>query len=212
MLMFEMLIAPVGPPEVGPQPWRGPLLVQRPSTVLANRSDCAHRRPRPGALNPTAPVSRWLACSALKSASCSGPFTTCRPVCTMSNSQVTGASSTLPSSRTHRGMSPYSQQALQSAEQSLHAPFSIGNFPYLPMVAWLLTPATLLPFWISFAVLPVIRAAIAVAVSLGSRGGMEARRPVDHRGDGFMPDVRRRGGQTSICAPVESPRKPVTEG
>ena len=59
-------------------------------------------------------------------------------------------------------MSPYSQQALQSAEQSLHAPFSIGNFPYLPMVAGLLTPATLLPFWISFAVLPVIRAAIAV--------------------------------------------------
>ena len=35
MLMFEMLIAPVGPPQVGPQPWRGPLLVQRPSTVLA---------------------------------------------------------------------------------------------------------------------------------------------------------------------------------
>jgi len=62
----------------------------------------------------------------------------------------------------HRGMSPYSQQALQSAEQALHVPFSIGNFPYLPIVAWLLTPATLQPFWISFAVLSVIGAAIAV--------------------------------------------------
>lgn len=66
----------------------------------------------------------------------------------------------------HQGGNPYNQTAIQAMEQVVqwyrHLQPPLDNFAYLPVVAWLLTPATLLPFWASFAVFSSLGAVAAV--------------------------------------------------
>lgn len=63
------------------------------------------------------------------------------------------------------GISPYDHAALAGIERTLYPGFGVDDFPYLPIVAVLLAPATLLPFWVSFAVFGGI-SAIVIAASL----------------------------------------------
>ena len=46
-------------------------------------------------------------------------------------------------------VSPYDQVGLVAVEKDLHPGFIVGDFPYLPIVAWALTPLVRLPFWVS---------------------------------------------------------------